>query len=84
MANEQQLDLLRSGTSLWNQWRQEHPALQPDLYGADLCNAPLSGAQLGGTNLSAADLSGANLSDVDFIGDDLAEVCGVNLDADKR
>lgn len=51
MATQQQLELLRAGVNVWNRWRQEYPAITPDLYGADLIGANLKGA-----NLSRADL----------------------------
>jgi Pentapeptide repeats (8 copies) len=57
MANQDQLDLLKQGTEIWNTWRKQHPALRPDLRGVDL-----RGASLWGVNLTRADLSGADLS----------------------
>ncbi len=76
MATQQQLDLLQSGTAVWNRWRQEHLAIMPDLYGADLSRADLTGVDLSRANLSAADLSGGNFQEADFCDADLS---GANL-----
>jgi uncharacterized protein YjbI with pentapeptide repeats len=67
MANEAQLDILRQGVDVWNNWRREHyEVTRPDLRGAvlngaDLSMANLSGADLWGANLHMADLVKANL-----------------------
>ncbi len=62
MANQQQLDLLKQEVEIWNQWRREHPDIQPDLSGAELSGANLSGADLRGSYLSFSNLEGADLS----------------------
>ena len=36
MANQEYLDILRQGTRIWNQWREEHPDIQPDLSEANI------------------------------------------------
>jgi uncharacterized protein YjbI with pentapeptide repeats len=97
MANQFHLDLLHQGTLIWNQWRQEHPDIVPDLSRANLFETNLSGADLHGANLQWADLSkttlwgtnfrGANLSGVDFYRASLrdADLHGANLSgADLR
>jgi uncharacterized protein YjbI with pentapeptide repeats len=66
MANKQHLDRLAQGVKKWNQWREKHPAIKPDLSKADLngvnlSEANLSGADLSESNLDATDLSNANL-----------------------
>lgn len=66
MANQEHLEILMQGVDVWNQWRKEHPEVQPDLRSADLFNidlisANLIGARPGRTNLSCAHLMGANL-----------------------
>jgi hypothetical protein len=73
MANQEHLDILKQGVERWNQWRQEHADIQPDLRDADLSGSDLSGADLTyvdfrGASLSGATLSGANLSDADLSG----------------
>ncbi len=67
MANQEQLDLLKQGSDVWNTWRKQHPSLRPDLSGASLTRAYLKYAHLGGANLSRADLSGAILREAFFI-----------------
>jgi len=62
MANQEHLDILKQGVKAWNQWRQEHAHIHPDLSEADLIGAYLSKADLNNVNLSEADLSEANLS----------------------
>jgi uncharacterized protein YjbI with pentapeptide repeats len=68
MANQEYLDILKQGMEIWNQWRDVHQEIRPDLRkanlkGADLRGANLSDANLKGADLSDADLRGANLSD---------------------
>jgi uncharacterized protein YjbI with pentapeptide repeats len=41
MANQEHLDILKQGVEVWNQWRKEHPEVQPDLSGANLIGANL-------------------------------------------
>ena len=36
MANQEQLDILKQGVKVWNQWREEHPDIQPELSVANL------------------------------------------------
>src|SRR5271166_6616550 len=71
MANPEHLEILKQGIVQWNNWREEHPDVSPDLVSADL-----NGAALRQTNLSAADLYNANLGGADLSGADLN---GVNL-----
>ena len=66
MANPEHLAKLREGVAPWNEWRQQHPNIRPDLTAADLPAADLRGA-----NLFAADLSKANLFVADLRGADL-------------
>ena len=70
MANHEHLNILWQDVEVWNQWRQEHPDIQPDLGGTNLSrgHANLRGTNLSGVDLSWNDLSGANLSE--------AELCG--------
>ncbi len=44
MANQEHLDILKQGVETWNQWRKEHPEIQPDLGEAILNEADLSEA----------------------------------------
>jgi hypothetical protein len=56
MANRKHLAILSKGVAAWNEWREEHPNVRPDLSEADL-----RGADLDAANLSEADLHGADL-----------------------
>ncbi|MGB7510314.1 MAG: pentapeptide repeat-containing protein [Pelodictyon phaeoclathratiforme] len=86
MADPEHLKLLQEGVTTWNQWRQEHPDIRPDLHDAPLASLDmryvnLAGAQLGGANLSKANLEGANLAEADLCCADLrgAEISRTNL-----
>src|SRR6266550_7219776 len=68
MADQEQLDILKQGVEIWNQWRREHPSMVPDLSFADptevdLDDADLSGVDFSDANLREAQLGGANLSE---------------------
>lgn len=60
--NKKQIDLLRKGRKIWNEWRKKNPGVRPDLRGAILRNADLTEVDLRQANLYRADLSGTNLS----------------------
>ena len=81
MANQEHLDQLKEGVTTWNQWRQAHPAIQPDLSEAHLEGANLAQARLEGANLIRARLEGADLLGAHLEGADLsyAHLEGVNL-----
>jgi hypothetical protein len=72
MANPEQLDILKQGVKVWNQWRKEHPDIRPDLSGANLSGADLIGADLDEADLSEADLSYATLWIADLEGANLS------------
>ena len=72
MANPEQLAKLKEGVAAWNQWRIEHPNINPVLSGADLSRANLRGANLIGTRLRGVDLSGARLIKANLRGADLS------------
>ena len=96
MANQEQSDvlipdILVQDVQVWNQWREEHPPIQPDfsecifrgddLHDVDLHDADLSNANLQGTNLRGANLHGADLRDADLFEADLrgADLSGADL-----
>src|SRR5215217_6306460 len=72
MADQTHLEILRQGLDAWNLWREQYPAIKPDLSEADLKWQPygpysrdvsrLSGRNFSRTILFKADLSGAILS----------------------
>lgn len=61
MANPEQLEILKQGVKIWNEWRKEYREREPDLLGADLGDSDLSDADLSDANLIKANLNGANL-----------------------
>jgi uncharacterized protein YjbI with pentapeptide repeats len=81
MANPEHLDIMMKGVKTWNEWRDNHPKIAPDLIFADLIlnnlrdanlkdvnlrNANLEGASLNYANLTYADLRNANLINADL------------------
>ncbi len=66
MANQEQLDIIKQGVQVWNEWRAENTSLRIDLSSVNLSTASLSL-----TNLNGADLSHANLSYADLLGANL-------------
>ena len=61
MANQEQLDILKQGVKLWNEWREENSDIE-----IELLNADFNGAHLEGVDLSFAELSGAYLQGADL------------------
>ena len=79
---QQHLELLKKGgATTWNTWRQEHPAILPELHGADLSGADLRTYNLSLTILKEANLRGANLSACDLIEADLNAANLANAEA---
>jgi hypothetical protein len=66
MPNQEYLDILKQGVEVWNQWRQEHPDIRPDLSSANFVGLDLRYADLHRANLYGADLSGADLRYTDL------------------
>ena len=61
MANPEHLQILKQDVEAWNQWRDQHRDIRPDLTAADLVRADLGEANLRGANLDGANLINANL-----------------------
>lgn len=62
MANQEHLEILKSGVEAWNAWREENRDVLLDLSYANLTKADLIGAELNEANLGGANLIGAKLS----------------------
>jgi hypothetical protein len=60
MANPEHLSILAKGVDVWNNWREEHPRITPDLSMADVHAGQIPGA--------VADFSGIDLQWVDLRG----------------
>lgn len=63
MLKENHASILHSGVEAWNQWRQDHKDVLPNLDCAVLRGQDLSKADLHQANLNEADLREADLSD---------------------
>ncbi|MBV9615783.1 MAG: pentapeptide repeat-containing protein, partial [Ktedonobacteraceae bacterium] len=61
MVNQQHLAMLKLSIEDWNEWRQVHHEILPDLSGADLKGAQLQRIDLSRARLNNADLTEANL-----------------------
>jgi len=78
MANNAQLQILKSGVEQWNRWRDDNPDVVPDLSYAMLDNAVLQGANLRRANLRETHLVKADLRETHLQG---AKLTGAWLDA---
>jgi len=73
MANAEHIDVLRRGTTVWNAWRQQHPAIRPDFAFAELAGLKMAfGVNLAGScfddaNLQHTDFSGANFDNASLL-----------------
>jgi len=83
MAIPEQVELLRQGADVWNQWRAQHRDVVIDLSETDLSETDLSETDLRGADLYRAKLHMANLGKADLTGADLseAELIGADLSA---
>lgn len=77
MANDRQVEIIKSGVEAWNRWREENPQAEIDLRGADLAFARLEQANLFGAHLEEADLSDARLTGANLEG---ARLVGAKLE----
>ena len=82
MANEKQLEALKTDVAAWNQWRAENSSVVVDLQGANLKEANLERANLEGANLKEANLERANLTEANLVSSKLytARLSGANLE----
>ncbi len=89
MANEEHLKILKQGVNVWNQWREDHPKVKPDLRKVVFYNVTKHRNSSGysrlrvervGDNLRGANLSSAKLSEVNFRRVDLSNANLSNAD----
>ena len=66
MANEKHVERLKGGVDHWNEWREEHLEVRPDLRSADLYGANVARANLTRANLTRANLTRADLRRADL------------------
>ena len=74
MADEYQLELIKEGVEVWNNWRKKNGEVLVDLIGADLRDENLSRANLRDAILDTANLGGANFIGADMKGAKLRKV----------
>ncbi|HEU0143254.1 MAG TPA: toll/interleukin-1 receptor domain-containing protein, partial [Nitrososphaera sp.] len=81
MANPEHLKILKKGVKAWNEWREAHREVIPDLTSADLTGSDLSRADFSRTDLSGAILTSANLTGAGLTGAVLtdADLSGAHL-----
>jgi len=89
MENQEQLDILKQGVKVWNQWREEHPDVEPNLSFGVFIRTDLSRANFKSTLLHRATFTGEAPLGYDFLKGDflMAEesLCNINLSgADLR
>lgn len=71
MANQEHLAILKQGVDVWNEWRDEHPDIRPDLRQVNLSRANLRDAVFNKASFFYASLWQANLNGATFTGVDL-------------
>ena len=76
MTNKEHVAILKKGVAAWNEWREQHPDIMPDLREAHLGEADLHGAKLSRAYLNLAGLRRANLNEANL---GQAELVGVDL-----
>jgi uncharacterized protein YjbI with pentapeptide repeats len=73
MPDEEHIIRVQGGSKSWNEWRENHPDVTPDLEGANLARVKLEGASLNRANFRKAYLHEANLLAADLTLANLAE-----------
>jgi uncharacterized protein YjbI with pentapeptide repeats len=68
MANQEQLEILKQGAEIWNQWRAANSNSRIDLSGSNIYRYDFSGANLSGVNLRAASFFECNFDKANFEG----------------
>jgi uncharacterized protein YjbI with pentapeptide repeats len=73
MANREHVKVLKLGALKWNEWRENHPRVKPNLVGAKLVATDLKHTDFQGANLQEADLNDAELVGLHLQGANLVE-----------
>lgn len=86
MANNEQLEILKQGSKVWNKWRETRQFTPIDLSNANLSKLTLEevdlrGANLSGVNLYSANITASNLESANLINANLTrtELSRANL-----
>jgi uncharacterized protein YjbI with pentapeptide repeats len=77
MANKNHLKILEQGVTAWNLWREDNPAIRPNLAKADLQGMHLQWINLTGANLRQANLCNANLADANLMDANLKQTVSI-------
>lgn len=80
MANPEHLKILKQGWPNWNEWRDKHSSVIPDLSRINLTEVSLRTANLRGVNLTQSNLNKANLIGVNFSCADLSGATLIHAD----
>ena len=75
MANQEYPDILKQGVDVWNQWREEHSDIMPNLSKENFSGARFDGANLSGVDLSEAYFNQAHLIRANLHGANLRGAC---------
>jgi uncharacterized protein YjbI with pentapeptide repeats len=67
MPDKTQLEVLRKGVKVWNDWPVAHLDVRPVLEGVHLLGLDLMAINLSGADLRKADLRGTNLTDSSLV-----------------
>ena len=68
MASQEHLEILHQGVQAWNQWRETHPEIKPDLSGISLYEVHLKWINFSRTDLSNSEIVETDLSSVNLRG----------------
>ena len=66
VADQEQIQRLKTSVPEWNQWRSENLDIAIDLISADLSGMNLQHAYLTGANMTEANMRRADLSEADL------------------
>lgn len=79
MGNSEHILLLKEGVEKWNEWREAHPNVKPDLSKGNFIGTNLRKANLSNSDLTSAKLTGANLIEANLAN---SSCHGADLSAD--
>lgn len=81
MANHEHIDILKQGVKVWNEWRSDNPAIEPDLQETHQISLLLPGINLEQTNLCRSYFHSTDFTNANFDGANLlyAEWAGIDL-----
>ena len=66
VANKKHIQILDQGLKAWNEWRDNHPYIIPDLSKTKISGYAVSNLNFQGANLGQVDFTGANLAEANL------------------